>query len=257
VRTFHCDHCENLVFFENTHCLRCGHLLAFLPGLMEIASLDPVDESTWQSPHPAASGRTYRLCANYSGAQVCNWALDAARADTLCASCQLTTTIPDLTVEGQHNAWYKLEAAKRRLVYTLMNLRLPIEPRAREPHGLAFEFLADVAEGQPPVAALSHYYANGPAADWRTRFVSAYASAHPWGGLGGDVGALPAHRRHARDRRGLRRIHSPAPARRTGAAERSRGRRHRDHVVRRADGELVSASSCCASRVTLTSACTL
>jgi hypothetical protein len=28
--------------------------------------------------------------------------------------------------------------------------------------------------------ALQAYYANGPAADWQDRFVSAYASAHPW-----------------------------------------------------------------------------
>ena len=28
--------------------------------------------------------------------------------------------------------------------------------------------------------ALETYYANGPAHDWRDRFVSAYASAHPW-----------------------------------------------------------------------------
>jgi hypothetical protein len=29
-------------------------------------------------------------------------------------------------------------------------------------------------------AALQRHYANGPAADWRQHFVSAYASAHPW-----------------------------------------------------------------------------
>jgi hypothetical protein len=29
-------------------------------------------------------------------------------------------------------------------------------------------------------AALQRHYANGPAADWQTQFVSAYASAHPW-----------------------------------------------------------------------------
>jgi hypothetical protein len=29
-------------------------------------------------------------------------------------------------------------------------------------------------------AALQAYYANGPAPDWQTRLVSAYASAHPW-----------------------------------------------------------------------------
>lgn len=253
MRIFHCDHCENLVFFENTHCLRCGHLLAFLPDLMEIGSLDPVGEGRWQSPLPAARGRTYRLCANYSGAQVCNWAVDATRDDTLCESCRLTTTIPDLAVEGQQNAWFKLELAKRRLVYTLLSLRLPMEPRARDPRGLAFEFLADPVGGQASVltghrdgvitialaeaddaererrrtalgepyrtllghmrhesghyywtrliegsdrheafraqfgderddyaAALSRHYANGAAADWQTRFVSAYASAHPW-----------------------------------------------------------------------------
>ena len=54
MRIFHCDHCDNLVFFENTHCIQCGHLLAFLPDLMEIGSLDPDGEDTWRSPHPAA-----------------------------------------------------------------------------------------------------------------------------------------------------------------------------------------------------------
>jgi len=151
VRIFHCDHCENLVFFENTHCLGCGHVLAFLPDVMEIGSLDPAGEGLWQSPNPAAGGRTYRLCANYSGAQVCNWAVDVRRDDTLCEVCQLTTTIPDPTVEGHQAAWAKLEAAKRRLVYTLLNLRLATEPRSRDPRGLAFEFLADPVDGQPPI----------------------------------------------------------------------------------------------------------
>ena len=46
---------------------------------------------------------------------------------------------PDVT-----EAWYRLEVAKRRLVYTLLNLRLPIVNRTDDPQdGLAFEFLAD------------------------------------------------------------------------------------------------------------------
>ena len=151
MRIFHCDHCDNLVFFENTHCIQCGHLLAFLPSLMEIGSLDPAGDDLWTSPHPAAQGRTYRLCNNYSGAQVCNWAVDAAQDETLCEACRLTTTIPDLAVDGYRAAWYKLEVAKRRLVYTLLNLQLPIEPRSRDPRGLAFEFLADPADGQPAI----------------------------------------------------------------------------------------------------------
>ena len=253
MRIFHCDHCDNLVFFEITHCIQCGHVLAFLPDLMEIGSLDRVGDDTWRSPHPAAQGRTYRLCNNYAGAQVCNWAVDARHDETLCEACRLTTTIPDLTVEGHQGAWYKLEVAKRRLVYTLLNLHLPIAPRARDARGLAFEFLADAPDGPPAVltghtggvitinlaeaddaererrrhalgepyrtllghmrhesghyywdrlidgtdrhdefrarfgderedyqAALQRHYANGAPADWQTRFVTAYASAHPW-----------------------------------------------------------------------------
>ena len=253
MRIFHCDHCDNLVFFENTECIECGHVLAFLPELMEIGSLDSDGVSTWRSPHPSAQERLYRLCDNYSGAQVCNWAVDARQDETLCAACRLTTTIPDLRVEGHQQAWYKLEAAKRRLVYALLNLHLPTTPRSQDPRGLAFEFLADPADGQPPVltghsggvitinlaeaddaererrrhalgepyrtlvghlrhevghyywdrlidgtdrrdafravfgderedyqAGLQRYYTDGPAADWQTRFVTAYASAHPW-----------------------------------------------------------------------------
>ncbi len=35
-------------------------------------------------------------------------------------------------------------------------------------------------ERQDYAAALAAYYGNGPPADWQSRFVTAYASAHPW-----------------------------------------------------------------------------
>ena len=47
------------------------------------------------------------------------------------------------------SAWYKLEVAKRRLVFTLLALRLPISNRRRSGHGLAFEFQADPIRGAP------------------------------------------------------------------------------------------------------------
>jgi hypothetical protein len=40
MKIFHCDHCQQLVFFENTQCVSCGHVLAFLPDLFEIGSLE-------------------------------------------------------------------------------------------------------------------------------------------------------------------------------------------------------------------------
>ena len=150
MKVFHCDHCGALVFFENTQCVSCGHRLAFLPDLMLVGSLDAADadQERWRSPLSRAT-HPYRLCANYRDQQVCNWVVDAEDESALCRSCRLTSMIPDLTVEGNRMAWYRLEVAKRRLLYTLLSLRLPFDDRSSEP--LSFQFLADTTRGGPPL----------------------------------------------------------------------------------------------------------
>ena len=253
MKVFHCDHCGNLLFFENTICLGCERRVAFLPDLRVVGSLDPdpSEPDVWRSPLPQAEGRTYRLCRNYRVEEVCNWAV--AGDGDLCDSCRLTRVIPDLGVPGHKLAWYHLETAKRRLVYTLTGAQLPIATRGDDPaRGLAFEFLADAADGSPVLtghangvitlnvaeadgaerekrrsnlgepyrtllghmrhesghyywdrlilhggltgefravfgderqdytAALASHYREGAPADWQDRFVSAYATAHPW-----------------------------------------------------------------------------
>lgn len=151
MKVFHCDHCHSLVFYENTQCVTCQHLLAFLPRLMIVGSLDPSAASTdlWTSPLPAAGERPFRLCVNYRETQVCNWAIDADDENPLCVSCRLTRTIPDLNAEN-HRAWYRLEVAKRRLLYTLLELGLPLGGVGTT-QPLAFEFLADSPAGAGPV----------------------------------------------------------------------------------------------------------
>ena len=47
MRNFHCDHCQNLVFFENSVCLSCGHKLGYLPDLGFLASLEPAGVDLW------------------------------------------------------------------------------------------------------------------------------------------------------------------------------------------------------------------
>src|SRR5208282_3245570 len=65
---------------------------------------------------------------------------------------RLTRVIPNLSRPGNKESWYKLEVAKRRLVYTLLALGCPVESKFEKPErGLAFEFLADPANGAPPV----------------------------------------------------------------------------------------------------------
>ena len=152
MRIFHCDHCDHLIFFENHSCVSCGGQLAYLPDIAEIGSLDPGTPGTWVSPLAGASPYGYRLCANYTTHNVCNWAIPADDPSELCSSCRLTRAIPDPSMQWQREAWYKLEVAKRRLVYSLLQLRLPVANRVDDPvNGLAFEFLADQPQASGPV----------------------------------------------------------------------------------------------------------
>ena len=256
MNVFHCDSCGNLLFFENSTCVTCGHVVAFLPDARIVSALEQGEGDTWVPVAPAAAQARYRLCRNYVSARVCNWAVLDADDQEYCASCRLTDVIPDITAVGAHEAWYRLEVAKRRLVYTLQSLKLPIENRADDPSGgLSFQFKADPPPGEPepPVLtghnegvitiniaeaddpererrrkamnepyrtllghmrheighyywnrlirdtgemarfrgvfgderrdygdALKQHYAQGAPADWSSRFVSAYASSHPW-----------------------------------------------------------------------------
>ena len=145
MKIFHCDHCHSLVFFENVECVNCKHKLAYLPDVKLQASLDPMGEDLWRSPATPARGRSYRLCQNYRVENVCNWAIAAEDTNLYCQSCRLTRVIPDLGRPEHREAWFRLEVAKRRLVYTLMGLGLPLASKTERPDGLAFEFLADPA----------------------------------------------------------------------------------------------------------------
>ena len=95
MQVFHCDHCGQLLFFENTECVSCGHRLAYLPDLGVVGSLKPIDETTLRSPLPRAAERAYKLCLNYAEQQVCYWALAADDPHDLCVACRLTRTIPE------------------------------------------------------------------------------------------------------------------------------------------------------------------
>ena len=153
MNVFHCDHCDQLVFFENTVCVKCGNTLAYLPDLGDMGSLTPAGANRWRSPLPAANGRLYRLCYNYTQYNVCNWVVPDDDPNALCQSCRLTRVIPNLSRPGNKEPWYKLEVAKRRLVYSLLVLGCPVESKlAEQQSGLAFEFLADPENnGAPPV----------------------------------------------------------------------------------------------------------
>ena len=140
------------MFFENVACVRCGRALAYVAEIGDLVSLDPAGGHRWTSP-VAPSGRPFQLCANYTLHHVCNWAFPTGGQGSdgrleLCSACKLTRTIPNLSRDGNARRWYKLEVAKRRLVYTLEQLGLSYASKLEDPAGgLAFEFLEDPAPG--------------------------------------------------------------------------------------------------------------
>jgi len=150
MKVFHCDRCGHLLFFENSHCVACNAEVAFVPGQGLIA-LEPAGDDRYRALRASLDGQSFRLCRNYREYQTCNWALPAEDSHDYCESCRLTRVVPDLSVPQQRVAWFRLEMAKRRLVFTLLALGVPVRNREDDPvAGLVFDFKAD----QPGVAAV-------------------------------------------------------------------------------------------------------
>jgi hypothetical protein len=93
----------------------------------------------------AKCGAALAKCANYVEHNVCNRCVAVPSQEAFCDCCRFNDTIPDLTVPGNKEKWFRLETAKRRLFYDLGELGLPYGTEADgiEPP-LRFDFKADV-----------------------------------------------------------------------------------------------------------------
>ncbi len=144
MKTFTCQ-CGARLHFENSLCVSCQHELGFLPDDRTLSALKPVDENRWQA---IANGHFYRKCSNYQQYHVCNWMVPEADDNDYCYSCRLSEIIPDLNNPHNIDLWNRVERAKRRLIYSLLWLELPIVTRQQDPQqGLAFHLLEDKDQG--------------------------------------------------------------------------------------------------------------
>src|SRR5271170_4125870 len=103
MKSFHCDNCGMMVFFENEHCVKCGENLGFFPDTMEMSS------EKKRAASSSAAHSSYRDCANKAQHKVCNWMVCDTDENPFCVACRLNEVIPDLSVEGNQDRWYRLE----------------------------------------------------------------------------------------------------------------------------------------------------
>lgn len=124
MRAFPCAVCGNLLFFENTTCLRCGSPVGYVPELRTMLPLDRLAEAHVRCDNRERAG--------------CNWLVPGSGG--LCAACALTRTRPDDDDLDAQEAFRVAEAAKRRLVFQLDELGL--EHPSAGPGRLAFDLLS-------------------------------------------------------------------------------------------------------------------
>ena len=155
MKLFKCQHCGQLLYFENDLCVKCSHRLGFIPEIMNLSALEPEgDAGVWRAL--AIDNKRYRFCANAQFG-VCNWMVDAGAADRYCAACRHNRTVPDTNIAGNVAAWRKMEIAKHMLFYTLMNLNLPLDEKDEGGNlRLRFDFLASPLPHQGPRILTGH-----------------------------------------------------------------------------------------------------
>lgn len=103
-----CQHCGQLLYFENARRERCKHVLGYLPDRAALCALAPLDGQRWRPL--IAPEQLQRFCANAAHG-ACNW-LVRAPGHLLQG---LNRAVPDLAPPDHLWCWQRLEAAKHRL----------------------------------------------------------------------------------------------------------------------------------------------
>jgi hypothetical protein len=145
MRSFSCPVCGAPTFFENSVCLACGTPIGFDRATGGMFSLTPGDRRGAPLVATRLDGTRVHPCANLVLAE-CNWLVAEGASAGLCDCCALTRTRPADDELPALKSFARTEAAKRRLVYQLDDLGLPVVPRSVDPdHGLCFDLLSSAA----------------------------------------------------------------------------------------------------------------
>ncbi|HEY8032893.1 MAG TPA: putative zinc-binding metallopeptidase [Methylocella sp.] len=142
MKLFRCQNCGNTVLFENAKCVQCGLMLGFLPDALEMSAVER-QGANWRTL--GSEQRECRFCANWE-LDSCNWLVADPGETIYCRACLHNRMIPNLSDPVNQSRWSKLEHAKKRLIYSLLRLRMPLPtPNSADREPLMFDFLGDTA----------------------------------------------------------------------------------------------------------------
>lgn len=159
MKRFFC-HCGSEVYFDNTHCGACGSQLGFDTETLELLSLQK-QGNIWQAQTQDGLKR-YKSCGHRDHDLQCNWLLSEQSKALQCISCAMTRTIPMLSMPDNLRRWRALESCKRRMIYGLLQLNLPLFSSASPENILIFDFLEDKrANPEVDIEHVNSGHANG------------------------------------------------------------------------------------------------
>ncbi|MDN4502361.1 putative zinc-binding metallopeptidase [Alteromonadaceae bacterium BrNp21-10] len=151
MKTFSCRCKEKqILFFESNFCVSCARDVGLDDEFDTVEPYD-LDEESGEYFKSADPSIRYQKCANNENYKVCNGMVNlstfgpvADNEEALCFACRFNETIPDLSIVEHIPLWNKMEIAKRRALYTLKALSLPLANIAQNPEGgLSFDFTTD------------------------------------------------------------------------------------------------------------------
>ncbi|MGB5444897.1 MAG: putative zinc-binding metallopeptidase [Psychromonas sp.] len=151
MKTFQCN-CKDkpILFFESSHCLACGRTVGLDDQFKQVEPYE-VDETSGLFFKAAQPNIHYQKCDNNARFKICNGMVNlntfvplADKDEVLCFACRFNETIPDLTIAEHIPLWKKMETAKRRALYTLKALPVPLRNISQDPEsGISFDFTTD------------------------------------------------------------------------------------------------------------------
>lgn len=152
MKLFKCANCGQLLYFENNVCECCRHKLGFVPESLTLVTLVQDQNGSYSlksNKRPLLGGLwsnktlRFKYCKNHEF-DVCNWLIPASDPKPFCRACELNHIVPNLADPEHLREWRLIEIAKHRLIYTLLQMQLPLVSKIQDMEkGLSFDFLTE------------------------------------------------------------------------------------------------------------------